>query len=221
MLWLSVVFVAWCMNATEEVTEAETDTPTTVNQDVNAVNSEILQPLTNDVSCKDAIAAYLAENTMTGSWNEVVVGDNIEVQYIGRFDDNTIFDTSVENIAASCGVHNPYRDYKLALPFVAGAWSVIKGFDDWVLWMKVGDTKTVNIPASDAYGEYDPSKTQTVTLDQLPPKDVAYKAWDELWSPIWKVTILEVNGDNVTIDLNHELAGKDLIFDITVTKITK
>lgn len=220
LVWLGMVLVAGCGTATPSDQTSDT-APETINQDVNATNPEMLQPLTNNIPCDEAIATYLADHTAAWNGDGVVVWDSVEVDYIGRFDAAKAFDTSVVDVAASCGIHNPYRDYNEALSFVAWAGTVIKGFDQWIMWMKEWETKTITIAAADAYGEYDPEKKQTVTLDQLPPNEAWYKVGDELGSPIGKVKILEVNDNEVVIDLNHELAGKDLIFDVTVKKITK
>jgi len=96
---------------------------------------------------------------------------------------------------------------------------MIAGFDEAIVGMKVWETKTVTIEPSKAYWEYDPNKTQEVPLAQLPEKEGSYVEGDELGSPVGKVTIIEVKEDAVIIDTNHFLAGKTLIFDITVKEI--
>ncbi len=83
----------------------------------------------------------------------VASGSKVEVNYTGSLEDGTKFDSS--------------WDRKETLPFTAGAWQMIKGFDKAVMGMKVGEKKTVKIEAKDAYGEYDKNNVQKVTKEQL------------------------------------------------------
>jgi len=72
-------------------------------------------------------------------------GDTISVNYIGRLDDGTVFDTSYEDIAKKEGIYTPQRIYE-PLIFEVGAGQVIKGFDEAVIGMKVNETKEIVIP---------------------------------------------------------------------------
>ncbi len=150
----------------------------------------------------------------------VVADDNkITVHYVGRLAEGEVFDTSVEMIAKAAGKYTPQRDYTKGLPFTVGAGQMIAGFDKWVVGMKLGETKTIEIPAKDAYGERDEKKIQQVEKTHLPPNPSWYKVWDQLHSAYWLVTITKIDEKSVRIDFNHNLAGKDLIFDITVIAI--
>ncbi|VUT27814.1 MAG: FKBP-type peptidyl-prolyl cis-trans isomerase [Candidatus Syntrophoarchaeum sp. GoM_oil] len=82
-------------------------------------------------------------------------GDTVSVNYIGSLDDGTVFDTSYEDVAKENDIYTPGRPYE-PLSFEVGAGQMIKGFDDGVIGMKVGETKTVVIPPEDAYGERNP-----------------------------------------------------------------
>jgi FKBP-type peptidyl-prolyl cis-trans isomerase 2 len=82
-------------------------------------------------------------------------GDTVSVNYIGRLDDGTVFDTSYEEVAEREGIYSPVRTYE-PLTFEVGAGQMIKGFNDIVIGMKVDETKTVVIAPADAYGEWDP-----------------------------------------------------------------
>ncbi len=84
-------------------------------------------------------------------------GDNISVDYVGRIEGGKIFDTSIESVSKQNDIYNKGRNYQ-PLNFTVGKGQVIKGFDEGVLGMKVGDTKTLTIPPEEGYGPIDQSK---------------------------------------------------------------
>ena len=88
------------------------------------------------------------------------------------------------------------------LEFVCMAGQMIPGFDAAVKEMEVGETKKVHLPASEAYGEHD---------DQLQGPG---------GQPI-PALVVEVTDETVTFDLNHEMAGKDLNFEITLVEVVE
>ena len=100
---------------------------------------------------------------------------------------------------------------------------MIKGFDDGVLGMSLNEKKTLNIPAEQAYGESNPALIQTLDRAQLPP-DLKPEVGQTLvaGSPEGQemhVQVTEVTEATITIDANHPLAGKELIFDIELVEI--
>lgn len=95
---------------------------------------------------------------------------------------------------------------------------MIAGFDKGVQGMKVGQTKTITIPAKEAYGEWTGAALITVPRTQLPQGE--YTKGVKLMSANGQTfTVYDVKKDEIILDGNHELAGKDLIFDITVLSI--
>jgi peptidylprolyl isomerase len=135
-------------------------------------------------------------------------GDAVRVHYTGTLTDGSEFDSSAGG--------DP-------LSFIVGAGDVIAGFDRAVIGMEVGETKTVTIPAADAYGEPDPEQVLVVGRDQLPPDepvevgDVMEIGLDGGGAIL--VTVAEVADDTVTLDANHALAGEDLTFELTLDGI--
>ena len=99
---------------------------------------------------------------------------------------------------------------------------MIAGFDKAVLGMKVGESKTVLIPAADAYGERRDDLAAEIPRVQLPP-DTDPKIGDQLQVSTGQgplvVTVTAVTADTVTLDANHFLAGKDLTFEIELVSI--
>ena len=136
------------------------------------------------------------------------VGQTVRVFYTGKLDDGTVFDSNVGG---------------QPLEFQAGTGMMIEGFDKAVMNMEVGEKKTVIIPAAHAYGEHDPKKVAQIPRSQFPNAENAPLGVRVMLSapggrPIQAV-ITDVNDEFVTVDFNHELAGKDLTFEIELSEI--
>lgn len=139
---------------------------------------------------------------------QVKSGDKIKVHYHGKL-------TSGETFDSSAG--------REPLEFEVGSGMVIKGFDDGVTGMTVGEKKTVNIPFDDAYGERNPDMIIEMPKDRL-PKDMEIELGMSLGMSDenrqqFQVTIVEIKEDVVLLDANHPLAGEDLIFDLELVEI--
>jgi FKBP-type peptidyl-prolyl cis-trans isomerase 2 len=135
-------------------------------------------------------------------------GDKVKVHYHGRL-------TSGETFDSSAG--------REPLEFEVGSGMVIKGFDDGVTGMKVGDKKTVNIPAEEAYGEKNPDMLIEYPKAQF-PEQIEIKVGEQLVMSSasgqqFQVRIAEIKDDVVLLDANHPLAGEELIFDIELVEI--
>lgn len=135
-------------------------------------------------------------------------GDSVKVHYTGKLKDGTVFDSSKD---------------REPLAFQVGAGQMIKGFDAAVNGMEVGDTKTAEIPAAEAYGEARQDLIFDVPKSNL-PEDLKPEVGQQLamTQPNGQqvpVTVAKVEEDKVVIDANHQLAGKDLIFDIELVEI--
>lgn len=135
-------------------------------------------------------------------------GNNVKVHYTGKLQDGTVFDSSEG------------RD---PLAFTLGAGQMIVGFEKAVLGMSVGDKTTAEIPATEAYGERNEQLIMPFPKDKF-PKDMEVSVGMPLTmqnqdgQPI-PVTVVEIKETEIMLDANHQLAGKDLIFDIEVVEI--
>lgn len=169
--------------------------------------------------CEMTVDEYLAAANFEWEGQTVQKWDEIVVDYIWRLADGTVFDTSIKEVAKSCDKYNENRNYDEWLSFKVGLWQMIAGFDRWVEGMKIGQTKTIEIPAKDAYGERKEDLVMKVEKSKL-ELPWQYKKWDVLYAPTWQtVKVVKVTEKEVYLDTNHELAGKDLIFDITLKEI--
>jgi FKBP-type peptidyl-prolyl cis-trans isomerase 2 len=134
-------------------------------------------------------------------------GDSVSVNYTGRLEDGTIFDTSLQ-------------EGREPLKTTLGQGQLIPGFENGLIGMSIGEKKTIEIQPEDAYGEVNPQLTQEVPLDKVPEN---VKVGDMLqgqnqYGPV-QVTVREVNESTVLLDMNHPLAGKKLIFDLEVVSV--
>ena len=139
-------------------------------------------------------------------------GDKVSVDYEGRFEDGKVFDSS------------SHGDHSHPLEFESGARQVIKGFDDAVIGMKVNEEKEFTINPEDAYGLVNDKLIQEVPKKSLPkghePKEGMTLVMKTSQGYKIPVRITNVTDDKVTLDLNHPLAGKTLIFKIKLISIT-
>ena len=139
---------------------------------------------------------------------EVKSGDTVHIHYTGTLTDGTVFDSSEG------------RD---PLKFEVGSGQIIPGLDTAMPGMSVGEKKTVEVPADQAYGQIDPNARQQVPREGI-PADIPLDPGTQLQvqtenGQVLPVTVLEVTEEHVTLDANHALAGKDLTFDIELVAI--
>lgn len=139
---------------------------------------------------------------------QVKNGDNVRVHYHGKLNDGSTFDSS---------------EGRAPLEFQVGTGQVIKGFDDALIEMKVGDKKTVVIPAEHAYGESSEQNIIEYPLSDF-PEDMKPEVGLELHMSDnegnnFPVVIKEIKETAVVLDANHPLAGKELTFDIELVEI--
>jgi len=135
-------------------------------------------------------------------------GDMVRVHYTGRLADGTTFDSSMQ---------------REPLEFTLGAGTIIPGFEQAVLGMTPGEAKTMTISADEAYGPHYPERVIEVERHHL-PADLQPEIGQQLRmtrqdGTAVTVVVTAVTEAEVRLDANHPLAGKDLIFDITLVEI--
>ena len=151
----------------------------------------------------------------------VEAGDNVTVDYIGWFNNGTIFDTSIASVAQDAGIYHPLRDYT-PMSFIAGSGSMISGFDNATMGMKVGESKNVTLSPAEAYGEYDPEMIIPINMTDLTSQNITPYVNQTLYigytgQPVRVHSI--PNNTTVLIDVNSPMAGKSQNFKITVRDI--
>lgn len=134
--------------------------------------------------------------------------DNVNVHYTGTLEDGTKFDSSYD------------RNEPISFEVWAGL--MIKGFDAWVVGMKIWDKKTLKLAPADAYGEYSEANVQVLkkdTLTSFTDNGIKLEVWSELPTQQWVFKIVKTDETTVTIDVNHALSWKTLNFDIELIDI--
>ena len=135
-------------------------------------------------------------------------GDKVKVHYHGKL-------TSGETFDSSAG--------REPLEFEVGSGSVIKGFDEGVKGMEVGEKKTINIPADEAYGPRNDEMLIEFPRDRF-PNDMKIEQGMQLMMSDSSgqnipVIVIEIKENSVILDANHPLAGEELVFDIELVEI--
>ena len=139
---------------------------------------------------------------------QVKSGDKVKVHYHGKLTSGETFDSS---------------EGREPLEFEVGSGMVIKGFDEGVTGMSVGEKKTINIPFNEAYGPRNPEMVIEMPKDRF-PKDMELEVGMPLMmsdgqGQQFQVTVAQIKEEAVMLDANHPLAGKDLVFDLELVEI--
>ena len=134
-------------------------------------------------------------------------GDTVTVNYTGRLEDGTVFESSL-------------NEGRIPLTAKLGEGRLIKGFENGLFEMTIGEKKTVEIEPSEAYGEYNILMISEVPKSNIPP-DINVGDTLQGMGPNGPVIvkIMEIKEDTVLIDANHPLSGKKLIFDLEVVGV--
>lgn len=129
------------------------------------------------------ILIYQGEQSEEGSGDVVTAGQTIKVNYIGKLLDGRVFDTSLITVANDDAAYPKTLSFTkrsnssyTPLSFEVGAGRMIAGFDEAVVGMKVGETKTVTLAPDEAYGEMDPAKLVTFQLTETVPLLMTFTA---------------------------------------------
>ena len=135
-------------------------------------------------------------------------GDNVKVHYTGKLDDGTVFDSSAE---------------REPLQFSLGSGNVIPGFEEAIVGMTPGESKTATIPAEQAYGPQRDELVITVENEQI-PSDLSVEVGQQLQisqnnGEVIPVMVTDVSDSKVTLDANHPLAGEQLTFYIQLVEL--
>ena len=139
---------------------------------------------------------------------EAKTGDTVKVHFTGKLDDGTVFGSSIDN--------EP-------LEFTIGEDEIIQGFEQAVVGMSPGESKTATVLADQAYGPHNEEMVLVVDRNQIPehlkPKVGQQLEVRQADDQTIVVTVTDVSEESVTLDANHPLAGEDLFFDIQLVEI--
>jgi len=152
----------------------------------------------------------------------IATGDTVTIEYTGRLDDGTVFDSSKEAVAEEAGLAEaqPDRAYD-PLTVEVGAGQVIEGMEDGLIGLDEGESATLEIPPEEAYGEWTEEHVQEFDTDELTemlgqtPEVGAYlQAQNGQHGEI-----THIDADLIKVDFNPDLAGETLEFDVEIVEI--
>lgn len=151
-------------------------------------------------------------------------GDRVTIEYVGRFEDGSVFDTSDYEVAEESGLlgarGEDRTDYG-PLSFTVGEGEVIEGLDESLVGLKAGEETTVTVPPAKGYGEFDADRIREYDAESFegmvgraPEVGLHVHAENGLHGDV-----TAVRDGTVEVDFNHELAGKTLVFDVEVVEV--
>lgn len=134
-------------------------------------------------------------------------GDTIRIRYVARIEDGTVFDSS---------------EGRPPLEFTVGEGEVIPGLEQGVIGMSIGETKTITIPAELGYGPYMKDRVFEMDRKKIPGNfnievGLRLQMYRADGMPMM-VTVAGISENTLTMDCNHPLAGKTLIFDTSLVE---
>ena len=201
-------------NHASKHTHARTHTTKNTNATMFSARSLLSRALLPRMksSSSTSVAKRMVHRTFASAADkEVIKGDRVEIHYVGTLEsDGSQFDSS--------------RDRGQPLGFTVGQGQMIKGFDDGVLGMKIGEQKTLVLPPALAYGDVSPEN-----ILKVPKKDVVDAVGEAecvvgaklMVGPGVPATITEITDDEIALDANHPLAGQTLKFEVELMEIQR
>ncbi|MEA1993893.1 MAG: peptidylprolyl isomerase [Euryarchaeota archaeon] len=143
-------------------------------------------------------------------------GDFVEIDYVAKMvGRNKVFDTTMESKAKEHGIHKENMTYE-PIQTVIGAGYVVKGMDETLVTMDVGEEKNIEVPPEKGYGKRNPKLIVKVPLKEFKKHDVMPRPGvrmeiNEQWA-----TVRNVSSGRVSLDFNHFLAGKTVVYSIKI-----
>lgn len=152
---------------------------------------------------------------------ETVVGEHslVYVDYTGKIkDDDRVFDTTLESVARDHGIFKEKEQYEPMLVAIGWNW-LLAALEEEMKGMKVGDSKSVEVPPEKGAGERDRNLVKKIPLIKLQKQGARGYKGEEIRFGRERGVITSVLGRSVLVDFNNPLAGKTLIFDISIKGI--
>ncbi len=146
-------------------------------------------------------------------------GDFVRLNFTGKVQENDeIFDTTFEDVAKEANLFNENKEYK-PIPIIVGGNHLLPAIEEAIVGLEEGDSKTIEIDSENAFGPRNRQLIQLIPMKEFKKQGMTPVPGMIITSEGNNGKILTVNGGRVKVDFNHELAGKDLIFDVDVVEI--
>ena len=146
-------------------------------------------------------------------------GDFVRVNFTGKIKEtDDVFDTTYDEIAQEAGIFEENKTYK-PIPIVVGGNHLLPAIEEAIIGLEEGETKHIEVDSDNAFGPRDPKMIQLVPMKEFKRQGMTPVQGMKIQSEGATGKILTVNGGRVKVDFNHELAGKDLVYDVEVTEV--
>jgi FKBP-type peptidyl-prolyl cis-trans isomerase 2 len=146
-------------------------------------------------------------------------GDFIRLDYTGKIQEtNEVFDTTNQEVAEEAEILSENKTYG-AIPIVVGGGHILPALDDSIEGMEEGEEKTIEVNAENGFGMRDPNLLQMVPMREFKKQGIKPQVGMAITSEGHTGIIRTVSGGRVTVDFNHELAGKNLEYQVKVEEI--
>ncbi len=143
----------------------------------------------------------------------------VKMDYTGREKDSgKVFDTTLEDVAEEAGIYNEEKDYHPMI-LAVGSSQLIPKLHDEIKKLDVGEKETIEIPCEDAFGKRDPSLIQLVPMKDFKKQDIKPFVGMPLTLDGQQGVVRTISGGRVRVDFNHELAGKDITYEVEIIDI--
>lgn len=149
-------------------------------------------------------------------------GDTVTIEYTGRLEDGTVFDTSRQTVAEEAGIAEAQQERSFdPLTIEVGEGSLIEGFEAALFGLEAGESTSTTIPPDEAYGEWDESLVTEYDVDEF--QEMAGEVptvgtfVETQRGDLAEIT--QVDEESVHVDFNHQLAGETLEFDIEIVDV--
>jgi len=148
-------------------------------------------------------------------------GSIVYINYIGREKESgRVFDTNIEEEAKKAGIFEASRKYK-PLPVIIGARFLLRGVEEELKKMNVGEKRTIELSPENAFGNPDPKLRKYFPIKEFLNKKIEPKVGQVLDFGGYKGRVISVDGGRVLVDFNHPLAGKKVEFEVEILKEVK
>ena len=147
--------------------------------------------------------------------------DFVEIDYIGKIkDNNKIFDLTDKEVAKKEGLYNSHTKYGSKIICI-GENQILKIIDGFLVDKEIGENYLLDIKAGEAFGKKDPSLIKIISADILKKQKINPVPGLQINASGLLGTIRSVNGGRISVDFNHPLSGKNLIYDIKINRIVE
>lgn len=146
-------------------------------------------------------------------------GDFVRLNFTGKIKENDdVFDTTYEDVAQEAGIYVEEKTYK-PIPIVVGGNHVLPAIEEAIEGLEAGDSKNIEIDSENAFGKRSSDLIQLIPMREFKKQGMTPVPGMQITSNGQTGKILTVNGGRVKVDFNHELAGKDLVYDVEVVEV--